>query len=156
TAEDQMKTQLKLAFKLPAMVVAIAQVTSASLALAGYMASNSIVTSQAEQRLGAASANAQAALSAYLNEVAEDLTVFSGRAEIAAAIDAFSGAMRSLSGQGDPAELLQDAYITNNPNPAGERLLLDTSDKLPVYDLHHRALHGDFRDLLQKRGYYDI
>src|SRR5690606_36422885 len=25
-----------------------------------------------------------------------------------------------------------------------------------VYDLHHRALHADFRDLLMKRGYYDI
>ncbi len=154
--EIPMKTQLKLAFKLPAMVVAIALVTGASLAVAAYIASNAIVTSQAEQRLSAAAANAHSAIEAYLREVAEDLTVFSGRSEISAAIDAFSGAMRSLSGQGDPAELLQDAYITQNPNGPGERLLLDTSDKLPVYDLHHRNLHADFRDLLQNRGYYDI
>jgi methyl-accepting chemotaxis protein len=151
-----MTAQLKLAFKLPAMVVAIALVTGASLALAAYFTSNAIVTNQAEQRLTAAAANARATLEAYLNEVAEDLTLFAGRAEIAADIDLFSGAMRSLAGQGDPTELLQDAYITQNPNPAGEKLLLDTSDKLPVYDLHHRALHADFRDLLQKRGYYDI
>ena len=151
-----MTTQLKLAFKLPAMVVAIALVTGASLALAGYVASASIVNSQAEQRLASAATNARSALEAYLSEVAEDLTLFAGRAEIAADIDLFSGAMRSLSGQGDPTELLQDAYITQNPNPPGEKLLLDTSDKLPVYDLHHRALHADFRDLLQKRGYYDI
>ena len=149
-------TNLKLAFKLPAVMVAIALVTGASLALAGYLASNAIVTSQAEQRLTAAAANATSALDAYLSEVAEDLTLFAGRSEIAAAIDLFSGAMRSLSGQGDPTELLQDAYITQNPNPAGERLLLDSSDRLPVYDLHHRALHADFRDLLQKRGYYDV
>jgi methyl-accepting chemotaxis protein len=151
-----MTAQLKLAFKLPAMVVAIALVTGASLALAAYFTGNAIVTNQAEQRLTAAAANARATLEAYLNEVAEDLTLFAGRAEIAADIDLFSGAMRSLAGQGDPTELLQDAYITQNPNPAGEKLLLDTSDKLPVYDLHHRALHADFRDLLQKRGYYDI
>jgi len=149
-------TQLKLAFKLPAMVVAIALVTGASLAMAAYFASSTIVTSQAEQRLTAAAANARSALDAYLNEVAEDLTLFAGRSEIAADIDLFSGAMRSLKGQGDPTELLQDAYITQNPNPAGERFNLDTSDKLPVYDLHHRNLHADFRDLLQKRGYYDI
>ena len=148
--------QLKLAFKLPAMVVAIALVTGASLALAAYAVSSSIVNSQAEQRLTAAAANARSALDAYLNEVAEDLTLFAGRAEIAADIDLFSGAMRSLRGQGDPTELLQDAYITQNPNPPGERLKLDTSDKLPVYDLHHRNLHADFRDLLEKRGYYDI
>ena len=148
----QMTTQLKLAFKLPAMVVAIALVTGASLALAAYVASNGIVTSQAEQRLTAAAANARSALDAYLRGVAEDLTLFAGRSEIAAGIDLFSGAMRSLEGQGDPTALLQDAYITQNPNPAGEKLLLDTSDKLPVYDLHHRALHADFRDLLLKRA----
>ena len=151
-----MKTQLRLAFKLPAMVVIIALMTGASLAVAAFVASNAIVTGQAEQRLNAAAANARSAIEDYLTQVADDLTVFSGRSEIAAAIDAFSGAMRSLEGQGDPTELLQDAYITQNANPAGERLLLDTSDKLPVYDLHHRALHPDFRDLLQKRGYYDI
>ncbi|KRA44778.1 methyl-accepting chemotaxis protein [Devosia sp. Root635] len=151
-----MTTQLKLAFKLPAMVVAIALVTGASLALAGYVASSAIVENQAEQRLTAAAANARSALDAYLSEVAEDLTLFAGRSEIAAGIDLFSGAMRSLKGQGDPTELLQGAYITQNPNPAGERLKLDTSDKLPVYDLHHRNLHADFRDLLEKRGYYDI
>ena len=151
-----MTTQLKLAFKLPAMVVAIALVTGASLALAAYAVSSSIVNSQAEQRLTAAAANARSALDAYLNEVAEDLTLFAGRSEIAADIDLFSGAMRSLKGQGDPTELLQDAYITQNPNPAGERFKFDTSDRLPVYDLHHRSLHADFRDLLEKRGYYDV
>ena len=151
-----MSSQLKLAFKLPAMVVAIAMVTGASLAICAYFVSDSIVTSQAEQRLAAAAANARTSLNAYLSEVAEDLTLFAGRSEIAANIDLFSGAMRSLKGQGDPTELLQDAYITQNPNPAGERMALDTSDKLPVYDLHHRNLHADFRDLLVKRGYYDI
>jgi len=151
-----MNTQLKLAFKLPAMVVAIALVTGASLALAAYFASNAIVTRQAEQRLSAAAANATAALDAYIQEVAEDLTLFAGRREIAAAIDAFAGARRSLLAQGDPAELLQDAYVAQNPHPAGERLLLDSSDKLLVYDLHHRPNHADFRELMQTRGYYDV
>ena len=151
-----MANQLKLAFKLPAMVVAIALVTGASLALSAYFASSAIVNSQAEQRLTSAAANAKTALEAYLQEMAEDLTLFAGRSEIAASIDLFSGAMRSMRGQGDPTELLQDAYITNNPNPSGERQLLDTSDKVPVYDLHHRNLHADFRDIMEKRGYYDV
>ena len=151
-----MNNQLKLAFKLPAMVVIITLVTGVSLALAAYFVASEIVRTQAEQRLSGAAANSATALQAYLSEVAEDLTVFAGRDEISASIDLFSGAMRSLKGQGDPTELLQAGYITNNPNPAGERLLLDTSDKLPVYDLHHRGLHGDFRELLSKRGYSDI
>jgi methyl-accepting chemotaxis protein len=148
--------KLRLAFKLPALITAIALATGVSLGLAAFVAADRIVTSQAEQRLTAATQNAQSALDAYLKEVSEDLAVFAGRSEIAAAIDLFSGAMRSLKDRGDPTEQLQDAYITQNPNPPGEKLLLDASDKLPVYDLHHRGIHADFRDLLEKRGYYDI
>jgi methyl-accepting chemotaxis protein len=149
-------SQIKLAFKLPAMVVAIALATGASLALAAYFVGDAIVSQQAQQRLTAASANAQATLDSYLQSVADDLTLFAGRSEISAAIDMFSGDMRSLRGQGDPTEILQNAYITQNPNPVGERALLDSSDKVPVYDLHHRGLNADFRDMLQSRGYYDI
>jgi methyl-accepting chemotaxis protein len=93
-------SQIKLAFKLPAMVVAIALATGASLALAAYFVGDAIVSQQAQQRLTAASANAQATLDSYLQSVADDLTLFAGRSEISAAIDMFSGDMRSLRGAG--------------------------------------------------------
>jgi methyl-accepting chemotaxis protein len=147
---------LKLAVKLPSIIVAIALATGASLAFAAYFASSAVVTEQSEQRLAAAASNAESALQAYLDEVAQDLTLFAGRSEISAAIDMFSGDFRSLTGQGDPTKILQDAYITQNPNAPAERALLDSSDKVPVYDLHHRTLNADFRDMLQTRGYYDI
>ena len=148
--------QLRLAFKLPAIMVAIALVTGSSLAFAAFFVANDIVKSQAEQRLTAAAANAHDALGNYLESVAEDLRVFSGRAEIAAAIDDFSGAIRSMKAQGDPTALLQNAYIEQNPYPVGERQLLDTSDKLSIYDLRHRPLHPDFRNLGALRGYADV
>jgi methyl-accepting chemotaxis protein len=151
-----MKTQLKLAFKLPALVVAVALVTGASLTVAGYVASNLIVTHEAEERLGATAANAQAALADYLALVAQDLTVFAGRSEVAAAITDFSGAVNALEQPGDPAEALHAAYITQNPHGATERALFDTSGKLDDYDQHHSALHAGFRALQQQRGYADI
>jgi methyl-accepting chemotaxis protein len=145
-----------LAFKLPAMVVAIALVTGASLATAAYFVSDAIVSRQAEQRLTSGAANATTALDAYLQEVERDLTLFAGRGDIAASIDAFSGAFNSLKGQGEPGAVLQAAYIEANPHPEGERLLLDSSDKVSVYDLTHRAKHPEFRTLLETRGYYDV
>src|SRR5690606_10885230 len=151
-----MTAQLKLAFKLPAMVMAIALLTGASLFIAAYMASNAIVAEQADSRLRAAAANAHMGLEAYLNEVAQDLTLFAGRREIAASIDQFTGAMRSLRGQGDPTQLLQEAYLGANPHPADEREAMDTSERLSVYDMQHRALHADFRQLRRQRGYADI
>jgi len=148
--------QLRLAFKLPAIMVAIALVTGSSLAFSAFFVANGIVKNQAEQRLTAAAANAHDALKNYLNSVAEDLRVFSSRFEIATAIDDFSGAIRSMKAQGDPTALLQDAYIEQNPHPLGERQLLDTSDKLSIYDLRHRQLHPDFRNLGALRGYADV
>ena len=149
-------TKLKLAFKLPAIVVGLVLLSGASLAVAAFFAGTSIVTGQTEQRLSSAASNAHTALDAYLHEVSADLSLFAARSEVAAAIDTFAGDLYSLKGQGDPTEILQQAFITNNPHPAGERHLLDVSDKVPVYDMHHRTLHADFRALLQTRGYYDV
>ena len=151
-----MFSQMKLSLRLPIMVVGIAMATGASLGLAAYFSSDSIVSSQAEQRLDAAAQNATAALDAYLSEVRQDLTLFANRSDVAAALYSFAGAVHSLKGQGDPATLLQDAYVASNPHPQGERLLLDTSEKLSVYDQIHRKQHDEFRSLLQTRGYYDI
>ncbi|MGV8834308.1 MAG: methyl-accepting chemotaxis protein [Devosia sp.] len=148
--------QLKIAFKLPAMVVAISLVAGASIGLASYFISSAIVTQQAEQRLSAAAANATTVLAAYLEEVSHDLTLFAGRADTARTIDQLSDAVHGLQGQGDSAELMQNAYITQNPNPAGEKLLLDASTLLPEYDRVHAAVHPDLRSLLLNRGYYDI
>jgi methyl-accepting chemotaxis protein len=148
--------QIKLALKLPAMVIGIALVTGASLGVAAYFSSDAIVTEQAEQRLAAGSENANAALEAYLNEVSQDLTLFAGRKDVSGALMSFAGAYRSLTAQGDPAELLQKAYVTDNPHPAGERRLLDSSNTLLAYDLNHRPQHTEFRALLETRGYYDV
>ena len=98
-----MTKRFSLAFKLPAMVVAIALVTGAGLAISAYFVSDAIVSNQAEQRLTSGAANATAALDAYLEEVERDLTLFAGRSDIAASIDAFSGAYNSLKGQGEPS-----------------------------------------------------
>ncbi|MGV8853644.1 MAG: methyl-accepting chemotaxis protein [Devosia sp.] len=148
--------QLKIAFKLPLMVVAIALVAGASVGLGAYMISSAIVTRQAEQRLSAAAENAGTVLSAYLADVGKDLTLFAGRADTASAIDQLSAAVHGMQANGDSAALMQNAYITQNPHPAGERLLLDGSTLLPEYDRVHASVHPDLRNLLLIRGYYDI
>ncbi|WP_052715580.1 methyl-accepting chemotaxis protein [Devosia chinhatensis] len=151
-----MSKQIKLALKLPAMVIGIAVLTGVSLGIAAYISSDAVVTEQAEARLAAGSDNANAALAAYLGEVSEDLTLFAGRKDVSGALMAFAGAYRSLTAQGEPAELLQEAYVTNNPHPSGERQLLESSNTLLVYDLNHRAHHSEFRALLETRGYSDV
>ncbi|MGN6487132.1 MAG: HAMP domain-containing protein, partial [Devosia sp.] len=147
---------MRLSLKLPAMVVAIALVAGVSVGAAAWVVGDRIVNEQAQSRLASAAANARSALTEYLDGVAEDLTVFAGRSEVSASIDLFSGAMASLKGQGDPTALLQKAYVEHAPEALEARVLRDTSDELPVYDLHHRNLNPDYRALMQARGYYDV
>ncbi len=148
--------QLKIAFKLPAMVIAIALLAGASVGLAAYFSSSATVTQQAEQRLAAAADNAATALAADLAAVGADLTLFAGRADTVSAIDQLAAAMADLRARGDATELLQDAYIVQNPHPAGDKLLLDASGQVPGYDEGHGRVHPGLRSLALSRGYADI
>ncbi len=48
------------------------------------------------------------------------------------------------------------AYISDNPNPVGERHLLDQAQDGSEYSRVHAQLHPVFRDVFERRGYYDI
>ncbi len=60
------------------------------------------------------------------------------------------------SRDGSEAEPLRDAYIFDNPNPAGDKMALDDAGDGSGYSKRHAGLHPILRDLLVTRGYYDI
>ena len=147
---------LKFAFKLPALMIAMVLLTGAGIGSVALLGSHGMLTEQAEQRLSEVADTASAALSAYLATVAGDLTLFADRADTASAIDLLAAAVQGLAADGDAAERLQDAYITQNPHPTADRRLLDTSGQLPGYDGVHAQVHPDLRRLMLNRGYADI
>ncbi|CAN0464177.1 unnamed protein product, partial [Discosporangium mesarthrocarpum] len=51
---------------------------------------------------------------------------------------------------------LQRQYITENPNPTGQKEKLDFAPDGSLYSAVHRKHHPFFRKFLQERGYYDI
>ena len=53
-------------------------------------------------------------------------------------------------------QLLQDLYISNNPNPLGSKHLLDRATDVSTYSKHHEFYHPTIRSYLEKFGYYDI
>lgn len=50
----------------------------------------------------------------------------------------------------------QHAYIRVNPNPLGEKHLLDTSEDQTTFSALHTKYHNSFRTCLEEHGYYDI
>lgn len=64
-----------------------------------------------------------------------------------------SALMRSLSPE---AIVLQHQYIFSNTHPLGEKHLLNAADGRSVYHNTHANYHPNFRNFLEKFGYYDI
>jgi methyl-accepting chemotaxis protein len=56
----------------------------------------------------------------------------------------------------DSSFLLQYNYIVENPNPLGEKYLLDAVDDGTKYSEFHRKYHPIIREYQEKFGYYDI
>ncbi|MBT3922875.1 MAG: PAS domain-containing protein [Nitrospina sp.] len=53
-------------------------------------------------------------------------------------------------------QILQSLYISENPNPIGEKHKLDTNSEFSTYNQIHEQYHPTIRKYLEKNGYYDI
>ena len=52
--------------------------------------------------------------------------------------------------------MLQKAYITESPYPAGSKVLLDRADGDLEYHKVHAKHHSRYRALIDRMGYYDL
>ena len=145
--------QLKLSFKLPAVIMGVALAGIAAVGGVAYLAGQGLVEQQAQQRLSAVAVAAQVDLAAALDRAGLDLTLLAGRSDTALAIAQFAEA---LPAAGDATEQLQAAYISANPNSAETRYLLDAAPGQSAYDAIHQRWHGALRAQRLGRGYADI
>lgn len=54
------------------------------------------------------------------------------------------------------SQILQLAYIAENPNPLGQKDLMISSPNQTIYDKIHQYVHPYLHDLQRRFGYYDI
>jgi methyl-accepting chemotaxis protein len=109
---------------------------------------------QAEARLTSVDKIRQEQFSNYLGQIRDDLTIFAENPTTKQALNQFSNAWVALGT--DQMKTLQKLYITDNPNPTGQKEKLDAASDGSAYSNFHKIYHPIFRDLLQRRGYYDI
>jgi methyl-accepting chemotaxis protein len=108
---------------------------------------------QAEERLSALAKVRAEDLSHYLESIVQDLKVTSESPFVQAALNDFNSAWTEQTGNGK--EILQKAYIHDNPHPIGEKDALMSAGNSD-YDQAHARYHPWFRTMLKTRGYYDI
>ncbi len=149
-------SNLKLKFKIPTLIVGFALIGMIAVAIASAMQARGALYDISLARLDAAATSRANELQRYLSSIEADLRTMAADPATAEAIGEFDRAFGSLAARGDVTAQLKRAYITNNPNPLGEKHRLDAAPGGTVYDQVHARYHPWVRTQLETKGYYDI
>lgn len=144
---------MKISRKLPIAATSLTVLAIAVGAMTSLTVSSQFLQEGATQRLQAIVDGRRNQIETYLKAIDDDLRSLSSIELSVRAADKF-GYYFDYSGD-DPKVELQGRYIENNPNPVGEKHLLDAAGT-DGYDRQHEAVHPFYRDFVEKRGYNDL
>ena len=146
-------TQLKIAQKIPLIIVAAALILATSIGISSYMQAASSTRTATDEKFHALLDDRKQALFAYFTGVSEDTSILSASPVARNAVQQFAKAWRVI-GDG-AAEKIQDLYIAQNPD-ASARELLDTAKDGSYYSILHQRYHPWFREILKHKKFADI
>jgi methyl-accepting chemotaxis protein len=147
---------LRIAQKLPLIVISAALVACAAIGIGSYLISAATVTTLTEDKLRTIAVQRANILRDFFSTTASDLVV---TATSGSATNAISNLVIGWDQMGTgQTEQMQDAFIARNPNAPEERANLDQGglNKGITYDMSHGRVHPGFRAQLRARGYGDI
>jgi len=145
---------LKIAYRLPLALTGSALAIGIGLGIASFIISSNTVGQMTRTKLETIVESRETALTNYFEGVKSDLFVEAKNPVTISSIKEFAGAWEQIEGNAE--QVLQDAYISNNPYPLGERQLLQGAKTGYWYDNVHAKYHPYFTALLEQMGYYDI
>jgi methyl-accepting chemotaxis protein len=149
----QLILKLRIAHRLPLVVVGAALVASAAIGFGSYVISAATVTAMSEEKLLTVALERSRELQGYLERIRGDLVT---TAAAPTTIQAFGEIQMSFGMTKDAARRLQEGYIANNPNPPDARELLVASELRLGYDSAHKRYHPTFMAQRQSQSYGDI
>jgi methyl-accepting chemotaxis protein len=158
-----MLPKMTIAQKLPLALVVSALLVSVGVGAASYFIGSTIVNQMNARQLQTVADERAKEFQTFIKGIETDVVS-------TAAADLTAGAARDLAVAWgsmtiakpplDPAATLRANYIDFNPNPAGQRQLLDTPAgegvKKTSYEFQHPKLNPIFRRQLEQRGYADM
>lgn len=153
---------LKIAQKLPLAVLGSALLVSAGVGIASYLIGSSTVDQMSQRQMETVSAERANQFTTYLGTLQADLVNSAAAETVKTTLRDFTIGWGQFATKKPPLDAiveLRKAYIESNPNPEGERQLLDANpDKARQsnYDFLHAKVHPNFRAQLESRGYDDL
>jgi methyl-accepting chemotaxis protein len=147
--------QLKIAHKLPLVVLGAAFVVGSAIAGASFYFAARALEDQAHQNLATIAFERSNQLGTYLASIQNDVSQLAKSETAIQSLHAFATAWPQIR-NADPSTVLRDAYITNNPNAENERLLLDKADAVSNYNVPHSRYQPIFREQIEAKGFRDL
>ncbi len=144
---------MRISRKLPIFAATLVLMSIGASTAVNLFFATSTLEQQVYQKLEATADGRRNEARVYLDSIRLDLDAVSANVTTQQAVHGFSGAWGPLGD--DPAKELQTRYIDDNPNPEGQKYLLDTAKK-DAFDRAHRQYHAYFRAHLEAQGYADV
>ncbi len=145
---------MKISVKLPGVLLVLTLVAVLATGIGGYYEGRVELLNAAESKITALLQTRKASIDQYLASISSDLRFQAENPNVKDALVDLTKAWKDMgSGQ---SETLQKLYITDNPNPTGQKEKLDFAPDGSAYSAVHKVYHPWIRQFLQERGYYDI
>ncbi|MEP4768681.1 MAG: methyl-accepting chemotaxis protein [Roseibium sp.] len=149
-----MWNKLTIRAKIPLAIVGFAIAVGAGVGTASYLSAANETHQLTEDRLLSIAQSRRTEINDYLQTIVEDLEIVAHLPYTAQAVREFKASWSEIDD--DQTAVLKKTYIADNPNPLGEKHKLDKGPADTGYDAIHGKFHPWYRELLERRGYYDI
>ena len=151
-----MKTLLspKLALKLPLTIVGFCALVTAVLVTISDWRYREIALHNAEEQFETLVLAREQKLQSWLKSLSADVLSLAVVPSTATAMEWLSTTWDSSDS--DPRQALTQAYVADNPYPAGERQRLEKAEGQSAYHMHHGLYHPAFHSIMNSKGFYDI
>jgi methyl-accepting chemotaxis protein len=144
---------MRIARKLPIFVCVITLLSIGAASWAALLQSSALVREEVMQKLEATADGRRNEAQLYFENLITNLHAFSSAPSTGEALYKFKRDWRYLGKT--PKETLVERYITNNPNPPGQRLEMETA-RIDTYDSNHALYHPLLKKGLLQYGYADV
>ena len=146
---------LKLSVKIPLIMVLLAVANAGILGAVAVKQSKDSALELTQAKMEAIRADMGKLVGSYFEGIKNDLLINADGQVTRDALAQFDAGWAALTGV-NQMQYLQDKYITQNPNEAGKKDMLDMAPDGSVYSTTHAVYHPWFHNIQQKMEYYDI
>lgn len=147
-------TRIPLRIKMPLMIGIPTLFILIGLSIFSYLSADASLSKQQHAAFVQILDEKSQRLESWLKQLSSDINILAQQNNTRTAITSFTSGWADLDG--DPKDVLQRLYITENPNPTGQKEQLIQASDGSAWSAAHAQYHADFRAFQQGGHYYDL